>query len=747
LASAATAGLIADHDLVDLGEHDLKGFDTAERIFQVGRGEFPALRSRRAIVGNLPVELSTFVGRSHELDSLVATLTDHRLVTLIGVGGTGKTRLALETAALVNGSFPDGCWMAALAQVAIAEAVPFALATGFGVTAPPEGDVIEHLVERFRHKRALIMVDNCEHVLAAAADAVERIVTGCRGVAVLATSREPLMVRGERLFPVPPLPPDEAEWLFIERARDEAPELEIDVHQATAVTELCRRLDGLPLALELAASRVRALTPVELVVNLEERFRLLVGGRRSNMERHQTMRGTLDWSYHMCSEPERAVFDRLSVFPADFDLAAARAVAADDDVDGRDVVDIVVHLVDRSLLQRTTAADGTARYRMLETMRAYGREHLQHDGVADDVRARHARHTADTVAALSLRTVGPDEREVALRLNRLLPDALVAFDWFLDRDDWRDALVLTFVGTHLSERESGEMASRLHEAARAADVDPLLLDEIERGDPRVEGSRPASELVERGWRNLRALAPVPTDRYAHPPHGDFGDGDLGADDIDEFVSSLSRWSSAPPVNNYVAQRHAIRALVSDGFLDRAETLLGDFSTFVGNLDSELARRELAELRGVAATQRQDWTAAVGWYREAVGDGGLRTWFDLTSAWSLILARALADEPFAPTGGELREPWECYLREHMYVLRWRGATSTALALHRLGHGELADRFVAWAHRNDSVGAMGRHFNGLLEAAGLPTRVVDEAIDLDTLLADLFAIADELDGGAA
>ena len=229
--------------------------------------------------------------------------------------------------------------------------------------------MLDHLVHRLREKRCLVVVDNCEHVLAATADVVERIVNACPTVAVLATSREPLMVRGERLVPVPSLLPEDAERLFVQRARDEAPDLVIDDEQRRAISELCRRLDGLPLALELAASRVRVFTPVELVANLEERFRMLIGGRRSRMERHQTMRGTLDWSFDLCTTVEQAVFDRLSVFPAGFDLAAARAVAAGDGVDDFDVVDVVPQLVDRSLLQRSTATDGTTRFRMLETMR------------------------------------------------------------------------------------------------------------------------------------------------------------------------------------------------------------------------------------------------------------------------------------------------------------------------------------------------------------------------------------------
>ena len=327
---------------------------------------------------------------------------------------------------------------------------------------------MDHVVTRLRQKRCLIVVDNCEHLLTAAVNAVERIVSDCPNVVVLATSREPLMVRGERLVPVPTLSLEDAQRLFLERAGDEAPDLVLDEKQRHAVTELCERLDGLPLAIELAASRIRAFTPVELLANIEERFRMLVGGRRSRMDKHQTMRGTLDWSYDLCSRLDQAVFERLSVFPAGFDLAAARAVVAcGDDVDEFDVVDVVPQLVDRSLLQRSTVLDGTTRYRMLETIRAYGRDHLQHRALSDTVRQRHAEYTARTISELALRTLGPDERQVLRRLAEYPPDARVALDWFIDQQDWENGMRVTMGGQHFSHSDSFELTARLHDAARA----------------------------------------------------------------------------------------------------------------------------------------------------------------------------------------------------------------------------------------------------------------------------------------
>jgi predicted ATPase len=745
LVSAATAGLLLGVDLVDLGEHQLKGLETPERIFQVGFGEFPALRTPRPMVGNLPVELSTFVGRMEEVKLLAEELEGHRLVTLIGVGGTGKTRLAIETGMSVSELFVDGCWIVELAMVTVDEAVPFAFAAGLGMTAPPDGDVVDHLVARLRHKRCLMVVDNCEHLLAAAADAVERIVAACPHVVVLATSREPLMVRGERLVPVPSLTGEEAERLFLERARDEAPDLMMDEDQRRAVSELCQRLDGLPLALELAASRVRALTPVELVANLEERFRMLVGGRRSRMERHQTMRGTLDWSYDLCSEVEQDVFDRLSVFPASFDLAAARAVAGGDGVDEFDVVDIVPQLVDRSLVQRSTAPDGTTRYRMLETMRAYGREHLQHQGQSDTTRDRHAQYMATTIAALTLRTLGPDETQVGRRVADYLPDALVALDWFIDHQDWESGLRVTIGGQHVSQRESGEMAARLHDAAKLSGATGDLLDELDRNDARGRVTETIRQSCERGWRTIRARPPIPADRFCFPPHIDFNDGGLIADDVDEFVSSLDHWLSAPTVTRFYAEWFVIRALANNGHFERAEQQLSRFTPLVTDLDSRHALRLVADLHGTIAMERQDWQEAAHWYGKVTAEteGGLTTWFDLVAAWHQLTARCLCSEPDDITATDLRDPWHCYQNERLDVLRWHGAVSTAVALHRLGYDDLADRFVSWAYANDNIEVMDV-FRPRLEAAGLPTAAIDPEDDLDTLIAEVYTVADRLDG---
>ncbi len=610
LVSSSAASLAVDFELVDLGEHHLKGLATPERLFQVGTKNFPALRVARQRLGNIPVELTTFIGRGDEVSQLAEELGESRLVTLLGVGGTGKTRMAVEVAHATAPMFPDGCWLVELAPVAVEDAVPFAFAASLGIAAPTDRDIVDDLTRRLRQKRALVVVDNCEHVLSAVADVVEKLVAECPCVTVLATSREPLMVSGERLVPVTSLALADAERLFVERAHSEAPDLVIDAEQAAAVSELCTRLDCLPLAIELAASRVRAFTPVELVANLDERFRLLVGGRRSRMERHQTMRGTLDWSYELCSDVEQAVFDRLSVFPAGFDLRSARAVAAVDGVSELDVVDLVPQLVDRSLLQRSTVGDGTTRYRMLETMRAYGREHLQHAGAGDAIRERHARHTLEAVNRLALRSFGPDERAVRQRLFEFLPDVQVALEWFIDRRDWEQAMEVSLTGQGIAERASNEMYARLHAAIQASGEEVDFIDLLSHVDLAQSATEPEPVVNARGWRMVRAARPIPRDRFSLPPQLSLAAASVSLAEAKELVASLVVLDGAPPAVRYLGEWATVRCLIFSDHVHLVDEPLARFEQLVSTLDSASATGGIAELRGHLAAAEGDWVARV-----------------------------------------------------------------------------------------------------------------------------------------
>ena len=517
VVSDAMAVMLGDADLVDLGVHQLRGLSTPLRLFQLGPGAFPALGDGGAQPGNVPVELDEFIGRAAQLDDLVAVVREQRVTTLLGVGGSGKTRLAIETAHRLAGVHRDGCWFVELSSAADEATVSSAFAAGLGIRLGPIGDAHERIVSAMSSRQALVVVDNCEHVLDTAGRLIERIVRHCRDVNVLATSREPLLISGERLTPVGALSEAEAVELFLVRARAEGPNVRFDEQSLAAVGSICERLDRMPLAIELAASRIRAFSTAELAEMLDERFRLLVGGRRARVERHQTMRTTLDWSYELCGTDERIVFDSLSVFPTWFDLQAARAVAADAAISGVDAVDLLARLVDRSLVEHDVGPDGASRYRLLETMRAYGREHLSHAGRSDDVRSRHANHVKAVMVVVAPQTSGPDERRAQLIAERLVPDRYTAFAWFIEQHDWDGAHCVAAALVAHDIRPEHEMLTALRDAIVASNEEPpnwfpwidLFSDAF---------TRPRDELMRRAWEAFDRRPTWPADRWYMPGH-------------------------------------------------------------------------------------------------------------------------------------------------------------------------------------------------------------------------------------
>ena len=351
---------------------------------------------------NLPEPVSELIGRDAELDEILGLSAAHRLVTLAGAGGIGKTRLGYEAARRLLPRFADGIWVIELAPLADPELVPVAAATALGLELTSGTASPQSVANALRAKELVLVLDNCEHVVEAAAQLAEALLRANPAIRVIATSREPLRVEGEWVYPVPPLavpaeghPDGEdplrygAVLLFVERARAAAPSFSADARVAAATAGICRRLDGIPLAIELAAARVAALGIEGLAARLDDRFRLLAGGHRTAMPRHQTLRATLDWSYELLSEPERVVLRRLAIFAGGFTLQAASAVATDEAIMASDVVDCVASLVVKSLV---TADSGGAmlRYRLLETTRAYVLEKLVEAGEFDAAARRHA---------------------------------------------------------------------------------------------------------------------------------------------------------------------------------------------------------------------------------------------------------------------------------------------------------------------------------------------------------------------
>jgi len=356
LLADSTAGLLSGVDLIDLGPRRLRDLPTPVGVFQVRapglRTDFPPLRALDASPGNLRPATTSFIGRESELDEVQAAVKAHRLVTLTGVGGVGKTRLAVEVAARLVDEFPDGVWFFELAAVTDPAAIPDAVAAVLGITQQPGTTVSASVAAALEGRLRLLVFDNCEHVLDAAADLIEAILTQSATVRVVATSREGLGIAQEQVWPVPSLYigagiDSAAVRLFVERAQGIAPGFAIvDGDEAAAVVEVCQRLDGIPLAIELAASRMASMTAGEVLDRLDQRFRLLVGSRRG-LERHHTLRHAVAWSYDLLDDTEKTVLDRCSVFAGGFDLHSACAVAGSDDLDEYAILEVLDALVRR----------------------------------------------------------------------------------------------------------------------------------------------------------------------------------------------------------------------------------------------------------------------------------------------------------------------------------------------------------------------------------------------------------------
>ena len=413
VCSKATAEVIGDKlpkgaDLIDLGAHRLRDLAHPEQVLQLAhptlRRDFPPLSSLDACPTNLPVQTTTFIGRERQFADITSALGAARVVTLTGVGGVGKTRLAVQIGAKVLPHYRDGVWLVELAPIVDPTAVVEVVSSALGVRQRQGQRLQVSLLDFLRAKELLLLLDNCEHLIETAARFIDEVVRSCSHFRVLATSREGLGVSGERIIAVPALelPGEldtdaealggaEAIRLFVERAGEAKVGFTLTEKNQTAVAQLCRRLDGIPLAIELAAARVRSLTPTELALRLDERFRLLAGGPRTAVERHQTLRRAIDWSYELLTEVEQQALNRLAVFAGDFGLDAAEAVIGGDGVNADDVVDLLARLVDKSLISAEDQEEIT-RYRMSETIRQYAQERLEAAGEADVLRHRHAKH-------------------------------------------------------------------------------------------------------------------------------------------------------------------------------------------------------------------------------------------------------------------------------------------------------------------------------------------------------------------
>src|SRR6201993_1381504 len=449
--SAATEDMVvdrlpADAWLTDLGTHPLRDLPRPERVVQLChpdlRNEFPPLRTAKAVVSqNFPVQLTSFVGRGVQMTDLEKLLVDNRLVTLTRAGGAGKNRLGVEIAARIAADFGDGVWYVDLAPITHPDLVAVAVARALGLPDQPGRSTIDTLLRFVRDRQLLVVLDTCKPPLDASAELVVALLGAAPGLTLLATSREPIGVAGEVSLRVPSLSlADEAIELFVDRARRARPDFAVNDDNAPAVCEICQRLDGMPLAIELAAARVRALSPAEILEGLHDRFRLLTGGARTAVRRQQTLHASVDWSHALLTEPERAVFRRLAVFLGGFDLDAAQAVAGGGDVERYQVLDLLTLLVDKSLVVAENIG-GRTRYRLLETVRQYALEKLAESGEADAIRSRHRDHYTGLAGLLDAPAgSGYDQRIEQAEIE--IANLRAAFLWSRENSDVELALAL-----------------------------------------------------------------------------------------------------------------------------------------------------------------------------------------------------------------------------------------------------------------------------------------------------------------
>ncbi|MBV8530541.1 MAG: hypothetical protein JO104_04435, partial [Candidatus Eremiobacteraeota bacterium] len=513
VVSDSTAALLRgvmpeETELRDLGEHRLKDLVEAEHVWQLfapGLGEaFPPLRSLESLPNNLPRQMTPLIGREDVLAELEPLVLEHPLVSLVGTGGIGKTRLALQAGAdLLDGS-GDGVWFVELAPLSGPSMLVNTIASTFGLREQPSRPMLDVLLQYLRPRRLLLILDNCEHLIEEAARVADAILCIASDVRILATSREPLRITAESVYRVPSLTIPSGDSLtsqealnygaialFAERAAASDTKFKLTDESVPTVAEICRRLDGIALAIELAAARVKIFSPRELAQRLDERFRVLTGGSRTALPRQQTMRALIDWSYGLLSEREQRLLRRVAVFVDGWTLEAAEEVSSDERLDAQDILDVMSSLVEKSLVIAEANEDRT-RYRLLESTRAFALEKLEQSGEGDALARRHAQWAADLADRANeawLADAGP--QWLAQRLLEF-ENARAAINWALLRGEVILAAraAAGFAGVYRYHGRFAELRVRLEEVLARLDAD----------------AQP--ELATRTWIRLFSVSPL-----------------------------------------------------------------------------------------------------------------------------------------------------------------------------------------------------------------------------------------------
>jgi len=445
----------------DLGEHRLKGIAPVERIFQLCHpnliADFPPLKSLATFKHNLPRQLSSFVGRKEQLLKINRLIKETSLLTLLGPGGTGKTRLMLQAAEEIIEDYPDGVWLVELAPLTDPTLIPARVAAALNVQEQPGTRILDTLVEYLRRKELLLLLDNVEHLVSECAGFAENLLKDCPKLKILVTGREALFIGGEATLQIPSLSlPDiegkvtpeklrtsEGVQLFLERAHAVQPDFTLTPQNAASIAEIVLRLDGIPLALELAAARLRMLTVEQIAVRLNDRFRLLTGGRRTALPRQQTLQALIDWSWNLLDEQERVLFRRLSVFSGGWMLEAAQAVSGFDPLDEFDVFDVMEQLINKSLVTVKHLPEGETRYGMLESIRQYTQNKLFDAGEGETLRNRHADYFVALVDLYDQQALGPEFYNWMNRFAVEVDNLRTVIEWIAED---QPSLTLHFTG-------------------------------------------------------------------------------------------------------------------------------------------------------------------------------------------------------------------------------------------------------------------------------------------------------------
>ena len=557
----------------------------------------PPRRTPGAVVG----PLNSFVGREADEAEVIRRLDAVRVLTLTGPGGVGKTRLALHVASAVAGRFPDGVVVCELAPVADPLAVAPAVATALGIQPRGDSSVDASVADVLRARSMLLVVDNCEHVVDAAASLLTVLVARCPQVTVLATSRERLAIDGEQVWPLAPLQLESAVDLFCDRARAVRPDVDCTSQARTDITEACRRLDGLPLAIELAAARVAAISPADLVGRLDDRFRLLDRGSRSGPVRHRSLRAVVDWSYERLEPRQRLLFDRVSVFAGGFTLEAAEEVCAGDGLARAEIPALIAELVEVSLVGPARATG--ARYQLLETLRSYGRDRLEGEGAARRWQERHAGYYVVLARRSDEGLCSEDEGGWMRRIDAELDDLRAAHLWAVSNDDARRALALSAAlhgYAHRTLRPEvfawAERAARLPGAAGQ----PLL--------PLALGSAALGACVRGDLVRARRLAEEAVGAAAGAPEGYLGFQALAAAAL--FSGDLAGVRTAG--------RRALE--LADAYGDRYQAIVTRIDDLLALAYDGQTEDALAEAEAVVATARSlGCPSATAWGRYALGE--------------------------------------------------------------------------------------------------------------------------------